>query len=422
MLRGIDSARLLRCLPTLLMCLYCLQVRILVAADAVDYSEYDAILSLDESLISQLADGWHGGFTVDNAVPDNDSDSDANIGADLRYLAGDSELFSRLQVVDRDIYRARVQYSHLLFETAATRWRGVVGAGYDNDVFTDSAYGADFEDRDTDAVVALVLEHDFESVFVSSELLARWRRFERSGKAALFEQTVDQPTEIDVEKDFRTLAWNLSAQWQFDAIEQSVWLQAAHVTDMDVSVCLDDLCLAADAVEDTFTVYDAMFNQEWYLTARHRDGVSLVTQLACYTASVDHLPAGYQFSIGGMYSVRGYDEVIADGDEMALWRNELRLPWRSSSAWLAGLRQHVYVFYDWGRVWQHAIDVFIDDRAIELLPEDSTRLSGAGIGIDLAIVNDVSLHLEYAVVQTAIAGLVDPGDSRVHASIDWRAF
>jgi hemolysin activation/secretion protein len=91
-------------------------------------------------------------------------------------------------------------------------------------------------------------------------------------------------------------------------------------------------------------------------------------------------------------------------------------------AWLAGERQHVYAFYDWGMVWQHAVDVAVGSRSVELLSETSTRLCAAGVGIDLMVAGDISLRLEYAVAQAAIGGLVDRGDTRVHASFDWRAF
>jgi hemolysin activation/secretion protein len=165
------------------------------------------------------------------------------------------------------------------------------------------------------------------------------------------------------------------------------------------------------------------FDQQWYLTARHGDGVSLVTKLAAYTASADHLPLNYQFSIGGMYSVRGYDEAIAGGDEMALWCNELQLPWHAAFNWLAaGARQHAYLFYDWGLVRQNAVDIAIGARNLELLPQTSTRLVGGGVGLDLAFISDITLRLEYAVAQAGIDSLVGPGDSRIHASLDWRAF
>jgi len=388
-----------------------------VARSEYDGSEYDAILSLDDAQLSQLVDGWHGGLTVDNALPDEDGA--ANVAVDMRYQTSAYEFASYLQVVDRDVYHAHLQYSQTFFAAVATRWRGVVSAGYENDALKDAEFSADFEDHDTDAALALVFEHDFEAMFVSSQLQMRRQRFERRGDGL----ALGQPTELDVEKDFRSLTWNMAAQWQLDAADQSMWLQATRVTDMDVSVCVDELCFAADAAEKTFTLYDVQFDQQWYLTARHRDGVSLVTRLAGYSASVDHLPVNYQFSLGGMYSVRGYDDAIAGGDEMALLRNELRLPWNASSAWLTlGARQYAYLFYDWGMVWQHAVDTVINARTFELLPETSTRLSAAGVGIDLAIAGDVSLRLEYAVVQSAIDGLVDTGDTRIHASLDWRAF
>jgi len=256
-------------------------------------------------------------------------------------------------------------------------------------------------------------------VLVSSQLQSRWRRFERRGQGLI----LDQSTALDVEKDFRALAWNLAAQWQLDAADQSLWLQVTRVTDMDVAACFDDICYAADVAEKTFTLYQATFDQAWYLTVQHSDGVSLLTRLAAYSASVDHLPINYQFSIGGMHSVRGYDEAIAGGDEMVLWRNELRLPWHAAFDVLAGgERQYAYLFYDWGRVQQHAVGILINARRFELLPETSTRLAACGVGLDLAVASDITLRLEYAVVQAGIDGLVDAGDTRIHASLDWRAF
>jgi hypothetical protein len=203
-----------------------------------DQSEYDAILSLDNAELAQMVDGWHGGVTLDNAVAD--ADGDANVGADLRYQFSDAEFSSWLEASNSDTYRARLQYSQILFTTGMTRWRGIASTGYQNDVLQQKRFQADFKDHDSDAALALQVEHDFESVSISSQLQSRWRKFERRGDGPI----LGQPTTVDVEKDFRVLAWSLTAQWQLNAADQSLWLQATRVTDMDVSACFDDLCFA----------------------------------------------------------------------------------------------------------------------------------------------------------------------------------
>lgn len=93
-----------------------------------------------------------------------------------------------------------------------------------------------------------------------------------------------------------------------------------------------------------------------------------------YTGQVDvqYSPVGLygpeQFRLGGMTSVRGFDETIAAGDRGTQFRHELNLRTSQSDA-------------DGGTAMPF---VFIDHGAARLVSATATRLAGAGFGVRLA--------------------------------------
>ena len=83
-------------------------------------------------------------------------------------------------------------------------------------------------------------------------------------------------------------------------------------------------------------------------------------------ASHDSLYGSEQISLGGMSTVRGFQEGVLAGDSGYLARSELRLP-RMTDITLAGGRPIPYVHIDHGTAW--------------LAQAERKRLAGAGIGV-----------------------------------------
>lgn len=383
------------------------------AVAASDADEYAAILALDESLLKQRGTGWHAGFTVDNAVhPD---DGSARAGLDLRYLQGPHRVDVAAAASDSAIWWAGADYSWTFLSNDSTTLRTVAQLAHERDYYRTSE--TRFDDEENTGTLALALDRDFERLLLTVQAQTQWRRFAREGDTVLLQQ----PLTLDVEKDFRAHGVFLSIDWFGAAFDAALWSRISRVTDTDVTVCVDQVCLLSDAVAEDFTLYEGGYFQLWSLG--DDSGFSVINELTAFAASVDHLPANYRFSVGGMHSVRGYDEGVSSGDEVAWLRNELRWAFRSAALGLDwSVPQLAYLLYDWGVARQNAVDVVIDGQPFTLLAQDSMPLRAAGLGLALRFRDDISLRLEYAVVLAALDDVAQQGDATVHARLDWRAF
>lgn len=122
-----------------------------------------------------------------------------------------------------------------------------------------------------------------------------------------------------------------------------------------------------------------------------------------------NLQATEQFLLGGQSTVRGYDEMVAAGDQGLLLRNEIYSP-SFSLAKMVGIRQaqdqfQVLAFFDYGLA--SIKDPLVDeDRSIDL--------SGYGVGVRWQIRNNLSAHFDYG-WQLQDIGL--PENSRAHVGV-----
>jgi hemolysin activation/secretion protein len=103
--------------------------------------------------------------------------------------------------------------------------------------------------------------------------------------------------------------------------------------------------------------------------------------------SSDTLLGSEQFSGGGAYLVRGYEEDEAYGDNGVLLGQELRLPpWTKALGGARGtLSVQGFVFQDYARLWN-----------VNPLPgESAINLHSVGVGLDLAVGRRASLRAAY---------------------------
>ncbi len=97
--------------------------------------------------------------------------------------------------------------------------------------------------------------------------------------------------------------------------------------------------------------------------------------------SDEALIAGEQFGLGGMYSIRGFEERVVSGDSALHWTVEM---WTPPLPNLAGLR--ALTFYDFG---------FRDMHDVQPGEVDSDTLSSAGFGFRWQWKQYLSLLLDY---------------------------
>lgn len=125
-------------------------------------------------------------------------------------------------------------------------------------------------------------------------------------------------------------------------------------------------------------------------------------------ASADALIPAERFGIGGSNSVRGYEERELSGDHGILLRLELAY---AGIDWPQGGRLQPYVFADHGRVQNRG------DLPCLGLAATVCRLTGAGIGVRLALRRRASASLDLArAMERATASA--PGDVRAHVALN----
>jgi len=129
---------------------------------------------------------------------------------------------------------------------------------------------------------------------------------------------------------------------------------------------------------------------------------------------------------GGLYSVRGYDESVAAGDDLFLFTAEYRFhlprvfsvdddpydtmlfgrPFRWS-------RQEVYGSPDWNLILKAFVDVGATRVNDAQAGESDEDLLGVGIGAELQVLRNVNIRLDYGWALED-AGDNNAGDSRLH--------
>lgn len=125
--------------------------------------------------------------------------------------------------------------------------------------------------------------------------------------------------------------------------------------------------------------------------------------------SEGNLQSTEQFLLGGQSTVRGYDELSANGDQGALMRNEIYAPSFSAGRLVGGKRAQdqfqFLAFHDLG---------YTEVKHALLGENKGTTLQSAGIGARWQIRNNLSAHFDYG-WQIDDIGLKDK--SRAHVGV-----
>jgi len=132
--------------------------------------------------------------------------------------------------------------------------------------------------------------------------------------------------------------------------------------------------------------------------------------------------------VGGFRTVRGYEESVVAGDSVVIGSVEYRyhIP-RSfrvqpdpSKTRLFGrpfrfAPQHAYGRPDWDLIFRAFFDVGHTYNSTKRSYESDESLAGTGVGLELQLLNNLTLRADWGVALEDVAGgEVDSGDSRVH--------
>lgn len=131
--------------------------------------------------------------------------------------------------------------------------------------------------------------------------------------------------------------------------------------------------------------------------------------------------------VGGLYTVRGYDESVATGDSVYIFTGEYRFhvprsfsvepePRQLFGSPFKFAPQQVYGRPDWDLVLKGFVDVGYAENSDALSFEDAETLVGAGIGAELQFRRNVTLRLDWGFALSEVGGgdIADSGDNRLH--------
>jgi hemolysin activation/secretion protein len=144
-----------------------------------------------------------------------------------------------------------------------------------------------------------------------------------------------------------------------------------------------------------------------------------------YTFSESRLVPNYEQVVGGLYTVRGYDESIVAGDTVVVASAEYRFHLPQALAydpnpgelWGKPFRyrpQQPYGRADWDLILKGFFDIGRTVNNDRKSFESDETLIGTGVGIEFLYRRNLTLRLDWGFVLDEIEGRAEVGDNRLH--------
>jgi len=195
--------------------------------------------------------------------------------------------------------------------------------------------------------------------------------------------------------------------------------------------------LGRPLTDDDFAVLRGDFEWSFFLEPlldpswEARDDPTLAHELALsvrgLTSLHNRLPPNYSLTAGGFFTVRGYPEAFAFGDNVVIGSLEYRFhvpralppadPGELFGDPFQWRPQQPLARPDWDFIIRGFLDVAhleIEDR---LSFEDDATLASAGVGVELSVLRNVNVRLDWGfalVDEETASDRVEAGDSRLH--------
>ena len=196
----------------------------------------------------------------------------------------------------------------------------------------------------------------------------------------------------------------------------------------------DDFTILRGQLTHSFYL-EPIFNPDGFRGDKGPDEMTLAHELAINLRGQysfeSRLVPNYEFVAGGFYTVRGYPESAAVGDDAILGSVEYRfhlgrsMPASSDTMTVFGkpfrtARTRPYGRADWDVILKGFVDVA--QLSVNDAPffEQSELLVGAGVGVEAQLRSNLTLRLDYGMALTNIgegaAQTTNVGDTRLHFS------
>lgn len=189
----------------------------------------------------------------------------------------------------------------------------------------------------------------------------------------------------------------------------------------------DDFFAARGSLDYSFFL-EPLLDSKW----SERENPTLAHELAVSVRGLsslhNRLPPNYSMTAGGFFTVRGYPEAFAFGDNVLIGTLEYRyhIPRDLAPADPGDLFGDPFKWRpdqplarpDWDLIVRGFVDVAQLQIEDKLSFEDDATLVGAGIGLEVSVQRNVNLRLDWGIAlrsEESGGDEVDAGDSRLHA-------
>jgi len=143
--------------------------------------------------------------------------------------------------------------------------------------------------------------------------------------------------------------------------------------------------------------------------------------------SFDRLIPQEEEVVGGLFTVRGYDESVVAGDSVFIGSAEYRFHYPRSGQPKKVEKQRQlfgqpfrwqpeapYGKADWDLILKGFLDVGKTIQTDRLSFENDDTLVGAGVGVELQIKQNFTIRLDWGFALSEVEGETDVGDNRLH--------
>lgn len=236
--------------------------------------------------------------------------------------------------------------------------------------------------------------------------------------------SIDQSEAFQNEDNNRFFLWGLKASYAFYSPQTLVSLSflleknSASIADTKP---IEQQDVFTYEVDPEFKVMSWFFDFQWSPQTMADATFLFKASGGGQNSFKDRLYPQSQKTLGGLNSVRGYDDDVVSGDD-ALW---YRIEPTFLLAKTSNTKQWLSVFYDYGKVKNKTVDLsrfppFFAEIIARVLPPESLTLRSVGVGYEWEYSTHTGLYLAYGKALEDDDVSTEKGDSQIHARLKFQ--
>lgn len=381
---------------------------------------------------------WLGYAQLSNTGTDNTSRWRERVGYVNNQLTNRDDILSLdfITAAFDEVNAGSVQYEGPLLDQYRTRWR--VNGFYSEFSSSDlGIFGANFSGDDWS--LGGELTHNFyqhRQLFLDLYMGAAWRTIsaENAGLGGDGEDSYFLPhlgLRLERSTDTSTLQASIGLEFNLADVAGTERADSELLGRSNPDIHWQTLSMN---LSHSFYLEPVLFRTAWHdpatvysSTLAHEIVAGLRYQNSLGNRLIPHM----ERTVGGLYTVRGYEESTASGDDMVVANLEYRFhiprvlaPRPHTGMKVFGkdfrtARETVYGRPDWDLVAKAFVDVGRTGIVDATILEDDHTLLGTGVGLDFVLWQNLSIRTDWGVALRDVGDRAKAGDSEFHLVATW---